>query len=63
LTPRHAGLDDDRISFDPAMTGQEGLDQHLRQFFALRGLSPGGPPAVIYWMLHVSGAIPFTPMA
>jgi len=27
LTTRHAGLDDDRISFDPAMTDQEGLEQ------------------------------------
>jgi len=26
-TPRHAGLDDDHISFDPTMTDPEGLEQ------------------------------------
>jgi len=33
------------MSFDPAMTGQEDLEQLLRQFLALRGLSRSGPPA------------------
>jgi len=45
LTPRHAGLDDDRISFDAAMTGLQGLGQLLRQSFAVRDISPSGPPA------------------
>ncbi len=78
-------LDDDRLTFDPAMTAQEGLEQLLRQFLpcyfaSLREASrfsifsrqdakgakvfdPSARGLVIYWMLHVSGTIPFTPMA
>jgi len=85
LTPRHAGLDDDRISFDPAMTGQEGLEQLLPQFLpcdfaslqeasrfsifsrqdakGAKVFEPSARGLVIYRMLHVSGTIPFTPMA
>jgi len=78
-------LDDDGISFDPAMTELEGLEQPLRQFLpcdfaslreasrfsifsrqdakGAKAFDPGARGLVIYWMVHVSGTIPFTPMA
>jgi len=57
LLSRH----NDRL--EPAMTELQGLGQPLRQLFALRGLSPSGHGLVIYWIAHVPGTIPFTPMA
>jgi len=84
-TPRNAGLDDDRISFDAAMTAREGLEQLVRQFhpcdfassretfpFSIfsrqdakgaKVFDPGARGLVIYRMFHLSGTIPFTPMA